>query len=85
MTDGGTGVTEAADGDEAAPPAGDPVRDGLVERLTAALGDKVVGSLVAKGDVCVRVDRSAWQATARYLKDHGFTYFCFLSGIDWKP
>ena len=86
MTDAGTGVTEATDGDEAAAPAGDPVREGLVERLTAALGDdKVVGSLVDKGDVCVRVDRSAWRAAAQFLKEHGFSYFCFLSAIDWMP
>jgi NADH-quinone oxidoreductase subunit C len=33
----------------------------------------------------VRVDRSVWRETVRGLRDRGFTYFSFLSGIDWQP
>ena len=63
----------------------DPVRDPIVEQLQAALGDDVLGSYVAKGDVTVRVANRAWRRTAEWAKAHGFTYFCFLSGIDWLP
>jgi NADH-quinone oxidoreductase subunit C len=61
----------------------DPVRDPIIEQVTAALGGDVLGTLVHKGDMWARVDRGAWRRTAEYLKAHGFTYFCFLSGIDW--
>lgn len=72
---------------ESAEPAqqGDPLRDGLVDRLRATLGESVVDSVVQRGDLWVRVHRDAWRRTAQYLKDDGFAYFCFLSGIDWMP
>ena len=63
----------------------DPIRDPIVERLRGALGDDVLGSEVAKGDMTVRVANSAWRRAAEWCKGHGFTYFCFLSGIDWLP
>jgi NADH-quinone oxidoreductase subunit C len=63
----------------------DPVRDPIVEQLTAALGDDVLASEVAKGDMTVRVANGAWRRAAEWCKSHGFTYFCFLSGIDWLP
>lgn len=70
-----------------APPAPepDPVRDPILAALTAALGDDVLGSVVAKGDLTVRVANGAWRRTVQWCKDQGFTYFCFLSGIDWLP
>jgi NADH-quinone oxidoreductase subunit C len=70
-----------------APPAPepDPVRDPILAALTAALGDEVLGSVVAKGDLTVRVANGAWRRTVQWCKDQGFTYFCFLSGIDWLP
>jgi NADH-quinone oxidoreductase subunit C len=66
-------------------PEPDPIRDPIVEQLTAALGDDVLATVVAKGDVTVRVTNAAWRRAAEWCKGHGFTYFCFLSGIDWLP
>jgi NADH-quinone oxidoreductase subunit C len=63
----------------------DPVRDPLMAHITGHLGDAVLGQAVAKGDMWLRVSNQAWRTTCRYLKDHGFDYFCFLSGIDWQP
>jgi NADH-quinone oxidoreductase subunit C len=68
-----------------APREPDPVRDPIVEQLTSVLGDDVLGSEVAKGDVTVRVANASWRRAAEWCKAHGFTYFCFLSGIDWLP
>lgn len=66
-------------------PQSDPLRDGLVDRLRATLGESVVDSVVQKDDLWVRVHGDAWRRTAQYLKGDGFAYFCFLSGIDWMP
>ncbi len=78
--------TASADQAEPAPaPEPDPLRDALVERLRGVLGESVLGAVVQNGDVWVRVHRDAWRRTAQYLKGNGFTYFCFLSGIDWLP
>jgi NADH-quinone oxidoreductase subunit C len=71
--------------DVPAPREPDPVRDPIVEQLRAALGDDVLGSEVVKGDMTVRVANAAWRRAAEWCKTHGFTYFCFLSGIDWLP
>jgi NADH-quinone oxidoreductase subunit C len=68
-----------------APREPDPLRDPVVEALTKALGDDVLGHEVARGDVTVRVANGAWRQAAEWCKGHGFTYFCFLSGIDWLP
>jgi NADH-quinone oxidoreductase subunit C len=68
--------------EEAAPV--DVVRDGIVEQFTARLGAGVVETLVQPGvDVWVRVARESWADAARAAKDLGYTYFCFLSAIDW--
>ena len=83
-SDAGASVPEQADpADEPAPAEPDPLRDPLAEQIRAAMGDAVLSTVVSGGDIWVRVERSAWRATAQYLKDHGFTYFDFLSGIDW--
>jgi NADH-quinone oxidoreductase subunit C len=68
-----------------APPV-DEARQPVLDALTAALGDDLVGSEIDKGDLWVRVNRSAWKQAAEVLKHQlGFHYFCFLSGIDWMP
>lgn len=81
--------------DEGAPPAGervdgdggeatDPVRTGLVATLRRHLGEGVVASEVAAGDVWVRLDRRSWVKAAEVLRHSmDMDYFCFLSGIDW--
>jgi NADH-quinone oxidoreductase subunit C len=33
----------------------------------------------------VRVHTDAWRQTAEALKAAGFTFFCFVSGLDWLP
>jgi NADH-quinone oxidoreductase subunit C len=63
----------------------DELRQGLLARLTAAIGEQsVLASHIAKGDIVVRVDRSAWRAAVAACKTAlHCDYFCFLSGIDW--
>jgi NADH-quinone oxidoreductase subunit C len=81
-----TGPSEEAPAEEAAPaPEPDPIRDPIVERIRAVFGDDVLGTDVRKGDFTIRVASSAWRRTAEWAKAQGFTYFCFLSGIDWLP
>ena len=64
----------------------DPVRDPMLEVLQQELGQAVVGSEVAGGDIWVRVERSAWRRAAEVCRSRlDMDYFCFLSGIDWKP
>lgn len=71
--------------DAEAPPS-DELREGLVERLKAALGDDLLDSHVEKGDLWVRVPVARWRDTLAACRDQlGCRYFCFLSGIDWMP
>ena len=75
---------------EAAPVAGpdatDPVRSPVIDSLRAKLGDGLVTQHVNPGvDACVRVTRDAWADAAQALKDLGFTFFDYLSAIDWYP
>src|SRR4051812_50192229 len=58
----------------------------MLDLLQAELGDAVVGSEIANGDIWVRVDRTAWRRAFELCKTRlGLEYFCFLSGIDWMP
>jgi len=70
-----------------AAPIADSLRDGIVARFAAALGDDVVGSHVIPGDdVWIRVHPSAWRRAAEFARDSlGCSYFCFLSALDWMP
>lgn len=65
----------------------DEARQGVVDTLTDALGDAVLGSHVQPGHGSwLRVDRSAWTAAAEAAKYRlGCTFFEFLSAIDWAP
>ena len=64
----------------------DEHREAELARVTAALGASVVESLVKPGDdTWIRVAPDAWRSTAQTLKDLGYSYFCFLSAIDWMP
>ena len=64
----------------------DERREAALGEVTGALGDVVRGSLVKAGDdVWVRVDAASWRTAAETLKSLGYTYFCFLSAIDWMP
>jgi NADH-quinone oxidoreductase subunit C len=77
---------EDASAEEAAP-GRDELRAPVLEALQAALGDAVVGTEVLPGqDAWARIRVDAWGEAARVLRDDlGFTYFCFLSAIDWLP
>jgi len=65
----------------------DEARQGVVNELTAELGDAVVGTFVRPGDdIWVRVTREAWVEAGLVLRDRaGFRAFEFLSAIDWLP
>jgi NADH-quinone oxidoreductase subunit C len=71
---------------EAEAPATDDLREGIVAALRGKLGDGVVDSVVQPGlDAWVRVSVDRWADAARALSDLGFTFFDYLSAIDWYP
>jgi NADH-quinone oxidoreductase subunit C len=64
----------------------DDVRDAEIARVLEALGTSVVDSLVKPNDdMWIRVSADAWVTTGETLKSLGYTYFCFISAIDWMP
>ena len=67
-----------------AAPAVDDARNAAVAEIGGALGDAMVESHVDAGqDVWIRVTAAGWQDAAAAAKAAGFTYFSFLSAIDW--
>ena len=83
MSDATTETEQAAE-DEAPQPAPDPVRDELAQKLAADLGDDLLDTVVERGDIWIRVANGAWRRTFELLRDrHDFTFFSFLSGLDW--
>lgn len=78
--------TAAPDADQPAALPGDGLREGIVDELRRRIGDSLVDhELRPNDDLWVRVATEAWVATGEALRAMGFTYFCFLSGIDWLP
>jgi NADH-quinone oxidoreductase subunit C len=88
--------TEVAEGEQAGdavPPVPEPLElselhERVADELRAALGDAVLDSWARPsedGDLWVRVDVVKWREAAEAAKALGFTYFCFLSAIDWLP
>jgi len=72
--------------DETPALASDTLREGIVDKLRAALGDQLLDvKLVPGTDLWARVATEAWRDTGLALRDQGFHYFCFLSAIDWLP
>lgn len=66
--------------------ATDERREGLLQEFTTRLGDGVLGSHIRPGDdLWIRVDRSQWRRTAEVAKAMGYTFFDYLSAIDWLP
>jgi len=65
----------------------DELRLGLVEHLTAELGDALVDHHLRPGDdLWVRVRTDAWRAAGVAARDAlGCEYFCYLSALDWLP
>jgi NADH-quinone oxidoreductase subunit C len=83
VTTGATN-TEIAEAEEEA--IVDEVREGLLADLTARLGEGVVGSHIRPlDDLWLRLDRAVWADAAAHLSAMGFTWFCYLSAIDWLP
>ena len=77
----------SADAVEAAADAdADAEAEALLERARSALGEALVGSHISAGELWLRVDRESWASLAGWLRDtEGFTFFSFLSAIDWMP
>jgi NADH-quinone oxidoreductase subunit C len=66
----------------------DEVREALLADVVGHLGDDgVVGSHIAPGqDLWIRCATGSWGDLGHVLRhDLGFTYFTFLSAIDWMP
>jgi len=65
---------------------GDGLRESIVDELRRHIGDGMVEFLLKpQDDLWIRVAADTWAAAGRALQSMGFEYFCFLSGIDWKP
>ena len=72
--------------EETEAPATDDLRDGVVAAVKARLGDGVVAEHVTPGvDAWVRVTASQWGRAANQLNELGFTFFDYLSVVDWQP
>jgi NADH-quinone oxidoreductase subunit C len=64
----------------------DTVREAELARILEALGAGVVDSLLKPNDdMWIRVTAESWRATAEKLKALGYTYFGYVSAIDWLP
>lgn len=64
----------------------DAAREAVLAELTERLGAAVLGSHIRPGDdLWVRVERSAWRDAAEAAKSMGFTFFDYVSAIDWLP
>ena len=65
---------------------GDGLREGIVDDLRNRIGEGLLEfHIEPNDDLWVRVATDAWADTGAALKAAGFTYFCFLSAIDWMP
>ena len=65
-------------------PAPAPEVDERRQPFVDALGDLAVDSVVAGGDVTVRVATDRWHDAVAFCRTKlDMDYFCFLSGIDW--
>lgn len=75
---------ESTEEPEALP--GDGRREGVIDELRRRIGDRLIDThIVPNTDLTVRVATDAWAETAAALKSAGFTWFSFLSAIDWMP
>lgn len=80
--------TDTTSGESDAPQAlpGDGLREGIIDDLRQRIGDALIEThIVPNDDLTVRVSNESWAATGAALKAAGFTFFSWLSGIDWMP
>lgn len=79
MTDTDTEETQPA-------PALSPAQDDALTRLRAELGDAVLDTATAFGDVVVRITLDAWLRAAQFAREQlSCDYLSFVSGLDWMP
>jgi NADH-quinone oxidoreductase subunit C len=77
-------TTETEEQPQALP--GDGLREGIVDDLRRRIGDAIVDTHISPNDdLWVRVRTDAWRETAEALHAAGFTFFSFLSALDWLP
>ena len=64
----------------------DERRESELARLLQELGGNVADSLLKPhDDIWIRVTPETWRASIETVKSLGYTYFCYLSAIDWMP
>jgi NADH-quinone oxidoreductase subunit C len=88
LSDTGTGTpsADATDGDAPQALPGDGLREGIIDDLRSRIGDSLIDThIVANDDLTVRVATDSWAETGAALKTAGFTFFSWLSAIDWMP
>lgn len=78
---------ETATTDAPAEEVTDDARDSVLAVMAEHLGDDLLEHHIKPGlGIWVRVATGAWSAAATIARDKaGFTYFDFLSAIDWLP
>ncbi len=58
----------------------------IVDVLGRELGESLLGKVIERGDLWVRVEQRVWRQALEICKTKlGLTFFSFLSGIDWAP
>ena len=84
LSDTETTPDNDADAPQALP--GDGLREGIVDDLRHRIGDALLEfHIVPNDDLFVRVATDSWAETGAALKAAGFSWFSFLSAIDWMP
>jgi NADH-quinone oxidoreductase subunit C len=82
----GAAAATATAADETLALPGDGLREGIIADLRNRIGDAIVDTHIAPNDdLWIRVRTDAWRATGEAVKAAGFTFFGFLSAIDWMP
>jgi NADH-quinone oxidoreductase subunit C len=67
-------------------PALSPAQDDALARLRTELGDALVDSAAAYGDLVVRVKRDSWLRVAQFARaELECDYLSFIAGLDWMP
>ena len=82
-----TDDTAAAEASAEEAPVVDERLQGLLDRITALVGDDIVESHIDGGhELYLRIAPTAWKRTHKVLRDElSFKFFEFLSAIDWMP
>jgi NADH-quinone oxidoreductase subunit C len=67
-------------------PEPDPVVADLLARMTAELGDAILGHADSFGTLVVRVRPDAWRRAGEHARDAlDCDYLSYIAGIDWQP